>query len=517
MSLLKKDATKFGLVFFVFYFLLSGLCLADNPSFIVTIDAGHGGHDPGAVGSFSQEKKINLAIALAFGQMIEKNDPSVKVIFTRKTDVYLTLQERADVANNAHSDLFVCVHTNANNNSVASGAETYTLGLTKSKSNLDVAMRENSVILLEDDYKVKYEGFNPNSVDSYIMFECIQDKYLNKSVQIASDIQKNFVSSGRKDRGVRQAGFWVLHKTAMPSILVEVGYISNPEEEQFLNSEAGQQKMATAIYNAFEKFKHEYERQSGRQNYVNAIAQSDTDTQKVAASTSKNETLVKSEQKEKLSKKEKEKQKEKELAEQKEKEPAEAKEKEKVEQIARFDAAKAKADAEKAAADKAAADTEKAARLKAKADSAKAANIKAAEEMAAANKATPKAAPQVVVKSERVLHAETTAVAKPVVAETKKAVIAETKTADTKPQAASDAVVYKLQLFAVSKVLPVNSPNFKGLKATYFVENNLYKYTYGSATDIDEIRDVKQKIANKFPDAMIIAFKNGVKIPVPNK
>ncbi len=230
---MKRDCTKYYTVFLLFFCLLSMSSFSAKKSFVVVLDAGHGGHDPGAVGAHIQEKQINLGVVLRLGELIEKNFDDVKVVYTRNSDEYITLQGRADIANNAHANLFISVHTNANNNKAAYGSETYTLGLTKSKSNLDVAMRENSVILLEDDYKVKYEGFNPKSVDSYIMFECIQDKFLDKSVQIAQDIQKNFSGLGRKDRGVRQAGFWVLHKTAMPSVLIEVGYLSNPEEEAF--------------------------------------------------------------------------------------------------------------------------------------------------------------------------------------------------------------------------------------------------------------------------------------------
>ncbi|MBP1675526.1 MAG: N-acetylmuramoyl-L-alanine amidase [Bacteroidetes bacterium] len=239
--------------------------LTQAAGFTVVIDAGHGGHDPGAIGTYAREKDINLAVSLEIGNLIEKNFDDVKVVYTRKTDKYLTLQERADIVNNNHADLFLCIHTNSSKSTSAYGAETFTLGLAKSKSNLDVAMRENSVILLEDDYKTKYRGFDPGSVDSYIMFEFMQDKYLDRSIDIASSIQKQFVRyAGRSDRGVRQAGFWVLHRSACPSVLVELGFISNPAEERYLASDNGKKEMAAAIYNAFVNFKKEHDKKSGK-------------------------------------------------------------------------------------------------------------------------------------------------------------------------------------------------------------------------------------------------------------
>lgn len=266
MKLIKKyfilhkwSAVLFGL------FLCFPL-IAANPTFTVVIDAGHGGHDPGALGSFTQEKNINLAVVLNLGSIIEKNFKDVKVIYTRKDDRYLTLQERADVVNDNHADLFICIHTNSSESSSAFGSESFTLGLAKSKANLDVAMRENSVILLEKDYKTKYKGFDPTSVESYIMFEFMQDKYIDKSVELASIIQKQFVSyCNRSDRGVRQAGFWVLHRSACPSVLVEIGFISNPAEERYLSSNLGQTEISRAIYNAFVYYKRDHDKRSGGQ------------------------------------------------------------------------------------------------------------------------------------------------------------------------------------------------------------------------------------------------------------
>ncbi len=260
---------KFGIINICIILLLVTLCnsnilQAQVKTFTVVIDAGHGGHDTGAVGAIAREKDINLAVTLKLGALIEKNFKEVKVIYTRKTDIFLPLQQRADIVNSNHADLFICIHTNATKGSAAYGAETYTLGLAKSKSNLEVAMTENSVILFEDDYETKYKGFDPSSVDSYIMFEFMQDKYIDKSIEIASAIQNQFVNyAQRHDRGVRQAGFWVLHRSACPSVLVELGFISNPIEERYLASESGKTEMSVAIYNAFVKYKKNYDKKLG--------------------------------------------------------------------------------------------------------------------------------------------------------------------------------------------------------------------------------------------------------------
>ncbi len=247
---------------FAFVFLLLvqavGLCAKD---FVLVIDAGHGGHDPGAVGATSKEKDINLRVALAFGRLVEGNCPDVKVVYTRKTDVFVTLNRRAQIANDAKADLFVSIHTNSvAGNKTAKGASTWTLGLAKTQSNLDVAKRENSVILYEDDYKQVYSGFNPYSSESYIIFELMQDQYMEQSVNFASMIQRQFKNySGRNDRGVHQAGFLVLKASAMPSVLVELGFISTPSEEKYLNTDKGVGSLSRSIYNAFLQYKEEWE------------------------------------------------------------------------------------------------------------------------------------------------------------------------------------------------------------------------------------------------------------------
>lgn len=248
-----------------------GISSAIAKDFVVVIDAGHGGHDPGAVGKISKEKNINLNVALKLGKQIKKNCPDVKVVYTRERDVFIPLDRRAEIANDAKADLFISVHTNAlANNRVAKGASTWTLGLAKSDVNLEVAKRENSVILYESDYKTRYAGFNPNSAESYIIFEFMQDKYMSQSVHLASLVQRHFRNTcQRVDRGVHQAGFLVLKASAMPSILVELGFISTPEEERYLNSEAGTTTLADGIFRAFLAYKREQEiRQNGSSNTI---------------------------------------------------------------------------------------------------------------------------------------------------------------------------------------------------------------------------------------------------------
>jgi N-acetylmuramoyl-L-alanine amidase len=252
---------------------------AQAKEFVVVIDAGHGGHDPGAIGRISKEKNINLSVALKLGKAIDKQCPGTKVIYTRKTDVFIPLDTRAQIANDAGADLFISIHTNAlpKAKSHISGTSTWTLGLAKSEANLDVAKRENSVILYESDYKTRYAGFNPNSSESYIIFEFMQDKYMEQSVHLASLVQKEFKGTGKRiDRGVHQAGFLVLKASSMPGVLVELGFISNPDEERYLNSDAGTTALANSVLKAVLAYKREQDlRQDGTSDTPAPV---DTDT-----------------------------------------------------------------------------------------------------------------------------------------------------------------------------------------------------------------------------------------------
>lgn len=258
---------------------------ADKP-FVVVLDAGHGGKDAGAIGYTlkKMEKDINLKVALKVGEMMSK-EKNVKVLYTRKKDIFIPLDDRAQIANKAKADLFISIHTNAAENRSAKGTETFAVG--SSSANLEVAKRENSVLLYESDYKTKYRGFDPNSTESYIMFDFLQSKYMEQSIAFASQVEKNFAKEGRSSRGVKQAGFWVLKQAAMPAVLVELGYISNREEEEFLSKDKNLDKLSEAIVRAFVQYKKNVDKR-------NTDGYSDTDANK---QTPKQEMTPKSEEK----------------------------------------------------------------------------------------------------------------------------------------------------------------------------------------------------------------------------
>ncbi len=241
--------------------------------FTVVLDAGHGGKDPGAVGQKIKEKDINLEIILKLGELIKKNHPDVKVVYTRSKDVFVELVRRSKIATENKADLFISVHTNAAKSKTAKGTETYVLGLSRTDENLEIVKRENSVMLLEDDYTTRYEGFDPKSAESYIMFSFGHEKFLEQSINLAASVQEQFKkNNNREDRGVRQGEFWVLRSTNMPSILVEVGYISNREEENFLAQSSSRQKLAESIYNAFSDYKADWTRKQ-HGNFVTSESQ----------------------------------------------------------------------------------------------------------------------------------------------------------------------------------------------------------------------------------------------------
>jgi len=245
--------------------LLTGL-KTDNASektWIIVIDAGHGGKDPGAIGTISREKNINLAVALKTGEYLEQNVKNVRVLYTRKTDEFMELRDRPEFANKNNADLFISIHSNWISKSTIKGAETWIMGPAQNEQNLEVAMKENEVILLEDDFSTKYEGFDPKSPESYIMFTVMQNTFRQQSTLLASTIQNQLKNrAGRIDRGVKQAGFWVLYMTTMPSVLVETGFITNPEEEKYLVSKEGQDYIASAIYRATRDYINEIDKKT---------------------------------------------------------------------------------------------------------------------------------------------------------------------------------------------------------------------------------------------------------------
>lgn len=226
--------------------------------FTLVIDAGHGGNDPGCHGNKYNEKDVALSVALNLAKLVEENCKDVKVILTRKTDVFLELNERARIANDANADLFICIHCNASPNKKVFGSETYVMGLHKTKGNLEVAKRENASILLESDYKKNYDNFDPNSDEANIIFTMFQNAHLDQSLSLADKIQNYYsTKSCRENKGVKQAGFLVLWKTSMASVLTETGFLTNPEEEKFLGSKKGQEHISTSIFLAFRKYKDE--------------------------------------------------------------------------------------------------------------------------------------------------------------------------------------------------------------------------------------------------------------------
>ena len=227
--------------------------------FSVVIDAGHGGKDPGTVGNGGKEKEITLAVAKLVGKKIKASHPEVRVLFTRETDVFVGLQARADFANKHKASLMLSIHVNSAPTTSVHGTETYVLGLSKFANNLSVAMRENKAMLLESDYKTTYRGFDPTSTESYIMFDLMQDAYITKSIDFANRLQKRYRSSGRYSRGVRQDILWVLSQSAMPSVLTEIGFLTNKDEAAFMLSDKGQDVIAGAIAESFTSYYRAYQ------------------------------------------------------------------------------------------------------------------------------------------------------------------------------------------------------------------------------------------------------------------
>ena len=415
--------------------------------FTLVIDAGHGGHDAGAIGAITKEKTINLNVAMAFGRLVERNCPDVKVIYTRKTDVFIPLHTRADIANKNKADLFISIHTNSvPKGRTVRGLETYTLGMHRAADNLDVAKRENSVILIEKDYKQRYQGFDPNSSESYIMFEFIQDQNMAQSVELAKYVQKRTcASAGRQNKGVKQAGFLVLRETSMPSCLIELGFISTPDEERFLNSADGVSSLGQGIYQAFLDYKRKHDGGSAapvRSQMVKELAD---------AREGRNEEPRKiSEPKEKTI----------------------------------------------------------------NADSIVNATPTVSQMVAEAPK--PVETPKPIEPPKPVEAQKPVEVVKPV--ETPKPVepqpmsVAAPKLADA---SVSNAPVFKVQIMASSYKLKTNDPQLKGVKnADFYQEGGFYKYTVGASENYNDIAQLRKTLTDRFPQAFIIAFKNGQKIDV---
>ena len=367
-----------------------------NRRFTLVIDPGHGGHDAGALGAISKEKNINLSVALQFGKYVERNMPDVRVIYTRKTDVFIPLKERANIANRANADLFISVHTNAlPAGKIARGFETYTLGMHRAKDNLDVAMRENSVISMERGYQQTYQGFDPRSSESYIIFEFIQGKNMERSVELARNIQRKVCSgANRPDKGVHQAGFLVLRETSMPSCLIELGFITTADEENLLNDASRVDDIARGIYEGFAQYRNKYDKSI-------SVPYRAADTESVS--------------------------------------------------VARIVSDKKQEQPERRA-----------------------------EDVDTAPRRTA----------------------------------AQNKPAQQKANV-TDAPVFKLQIFVSNRTLRKGDAHFKG-ETDYdsYQEGNMVKYTMGASTNYNEIYRLRKSLAEKFPEAFIVAFKNGKKYDV---
>jgi len=359
--------------------------IIDEP-FVLVLDAGHGGKDSGAIVKKAKEKDINLAVTLLAGKYIAEKHPEVRIVYTRDKDEFIGLNDRANIANKSRANLFISIHANSSENRHVQGVEVYTFGISRTQENLEVAKRENSVIFLEDNYEEKYEGYNPNSPESFIMFEFIQNKFVEQSINFASSVRNEMKDCVKwKDRGVKQAEYLVLRKSSMPRILIELDFLTNPDAVSFLTSEAGQRKYARAICNAFTQYKKDYD----RKNRVFQVSQ--PSPQRKADEAGLIQTITIDEPK---------------------------------------------------------------------------------NNQVNANKASAKK---------------------------------QTSTAPKK-------VVYKVQILASPKKLSAKSPLLKGYKADYYIENNLYKYTYGESTSQQKILQIRKSLLKDFRDAFVIVFEDGVKV-----
>ena len=479
---------KKKILFLTGLLLLAMSMQAANTKFTLVVDAGHGGNDAGAVGSITKEKTINLNVALAFGRMVERNCPDVKVIYTRKTDVFVPLHTRADIANRNKADLFISIHTNAlPKGHISRGMETYTLGMHRAADNLDVAKRENSVILIEKDYKQRYQGFDPNSSESYIMFEFIQDHNMAQSVELAKYVQqRTCASAGRQNKGVKQAGFLVLRETSMPSCLIELGFISTPDEEQFLSTDNGVSRLASGIYQAFLDYKQKH--YSGKTvPYTPSVAE----TPKVTKESPQEQVQPKTKTESRNSRKNQVMQ---DLADAREGKSAKGTERTAPDADAIIKATPVVQEKPVIVEEKPAPKP-----------------VPVAEEKAVA-KPVPVNEDKPVAKPVPV--AEEKPVAKPVPVAEEKPVAKPVPVKEEKP-ASSDAPVFKVQLLAASYQLKANDAQLKGVKDTdCYRENGMYKYTVGASTDYNEINQLRRTLTDRFPQAFVIAFKNGQRVDV---
>ncbi|WP_025073012.1 N-acetylmuramoyl-L-alanine amidase family protein [Hoylesella timonensis] len=402
-------------------------CMAASKKFTLVIDPGHGGKDHGAIGVYSREKDLTLKFGLAFGKLVEQRCPDVKVIYTRKTDVFIPLVRRAEIANKNHADLFISVHINAlAGGRKVRGVQTYTLGQGQNTGrkgiikNLEVAKRENSVILLEENYQQTYQGFDPTSPESNIMFEFIQDVNMQKSVELAKYMQQHIcAATGLKDMGAHQNNLAVLRLSSMPGCLLELGFISTPEEELFMNAPQAADMYARGIFNAFAQYKN---------RFYEGLTVPYKAPKKVTPTVPEIVPQVYKQKEETKTKK-------------------------------------------------------------------------------AKRKSEP--TPVLLKKEEKKVEETTTTDSRPVTESPKPEVIAESRD-DIPAPVNPDVPIFKVQILSSSRKIALNDEALKGLKGCeWYQEGTLWKYTYGSSTNYNEIRKLQKELTNRFPDAFIIAFKGG--------
>ena len=539
---------------------------AGKRKFTLVIDPGHGGHDAGAIGKFSKEKDINLRTALAFGKYVERNCSDVKVIYTRKNDVFVKLDERAEIANRAKADLFISIHTNSlPGKKISRGLETYTLGMHRAADNLEVAKRENSVILMEKDYKKHYEGFDPNSSESYIIFEFLQDNNMAKSVELAKLVQSNVCSTAnRPNKGVKQAGFLVLRKTSMPSCLIELGYISTSDEERFLNNETHVDEMARGIYQAFIKYKSHYGSGSSSstkapsqaeepwqqepeleiREVVNMKAQPVPSELEIAQVQTTLPTLNEPQrQNPRPSQGQAQNQNQQPRPSQGQAQsqnqaprPSQS-QAQNQNQALKPSQGQAQSQNQPLRPSQSQAQNQNPQARK-EPELPKAQTLpqqiqpKPAEQPKAQTlpqqlqpkpaqqpqvKPLPQELPQATVQKPKVEltpapKAEPKPIAKAEPAQQVPATKPRTATKPTTNNAPVGAPVFKIQIFISEKILDPSDSRLKGEEPNYYKEGRVYKYTLGATTDYEEIVQLRKDIAGKFPGCFIVAFKNGEKV-----
>ena len=542
---------------------------AGKRKFTLVIDPGHGGHDAGAIGKFSKEKDINLRTALAFGKYVERNCSDVKVIYTRKNDVFVKLDERAEIANRAKADLFISIHTNSlPGKKISRGLETYTLGMHRAADNLEVAKRENSVILMEKDYKKHYEGFDPNSSESYIIFEFLQDNNMAKSVELAKLVQSNVCSTAnRPNKGVKQAGFLVLRKTSMPSCLIELGYISTSDEERFLNNETHVDEMARGIYQAFIKYKSHYGSGSSSstkapsqaeepwqqepeleiREVVNMKAQPVPSELEIAQVQTTLPTLNEPQRQNPRPSQGQAQNQNQPLRPsqgqaQSQNQPLRPSQSQVQSQNQPLRPSQSQAQSQNQPirpSQGQAQNQNQNPQARKEPELPKAQTLpqqiqpKPSEQPKAQTlpqqiqprpaqqpqvKPLPQEQPQATVQKPKVEltpapKAEPKQIAKAEPAQQVPATKPRTATKPTTNNAPVGAPVFKIQIFISEKVLDPSDSRLKGEEPNYYKEGRVYKYTLGATTDYEEIVQLRKDIAGKFPGCFIVAFKNGEKVP----